>query len=548
DPALLITLYNLGEIKKRAEKAKRKKIQPRPNYFGFFAEYHMLKISNSIKLGLPKISIKSGVGKKNNLVRTLKKSTSVYALPVQCKTGGVGRFQEYMKVLTITQFPPVSSVSGNYEILNRSMDCDMNDWSLVRDESGNMGWIKNSTLNDLTEEKIGSFKNSKISTCTNECRRKLAQSSNYKVLSRNSSGNSEDVQLIGLDGEKEINWRQFNMNCYDMHKNSAYHSVGGSDSSSSSLDEITKGKAMEILERVEQKKQDIMRAMKIDIWNRNKNRFRNDFGWSNNLNYCEPKCIGDLEKIEKFFKIDFLSIKGVRSYKKVKIITERLYIDTSPQQQDSGINSSDLKGQILSLEKYCKVVFSKSKKTKQRFKDLKARLKQVKKYNPNFILGSYQYKRMIKACRAGDEIVNGPEKQEGLKERTEAGLCVYCKVPITIVNGSSKSFSTWSLDVLKPILLTEEDWDEVFLPTMDNILNEITGQSGSRDKIACNYDPLKTAKLVDKILSKDCVHYVLVPDAFIQRKLSKKRKSILHFVFKEDDRLRVVFKGNCSGE
>ena len=213
-PEVVATLYNIGRYEERVERTVREGRQPGVNYFGLFAEKNM-KIIENIVSGTETIIQDEpgwfdqslhffGIGGRDLFLR---------AKPDQCSTEGRGNSGLYNRSQSLIQHEVVgvSSDINDHEKLGEAYGCDAEKWLLIRDEDGNVGWIKEGSFvyPPVSSISIGFFERRGINSCSNELKRKFPQqfiSSNdgevvFKFLSEKESG--------------EVDWTKPNHNEYE---------------------------------------------------------------------------------------------------------------------------------------------------------------------------------------------------------------------------------------------------------------------------------------------------------------------------------------------
>ena len=213
-PEVVATLYNIGRYEERVERTVREGRQPGVNYFGLFAEKNMKIIDNIISGTETMIQDEPswfdqslhffGIGGRDIYLRSK---------PDQCSTAGRGNSGLYNRSQSLIQHEvvAVSSDINDHEKLGEAYGCDAEKWILIRDEDGNVGWIKEGSFvyPPVTSISIGFFERRGLNSCSNELKRKFPdqfiESSDgqavFKFLSEKESG--------------EVDWTKPNHNEYE---------------------------------------------------------------------------------------------------------------------------------------------------------------------------------------------------------------------------------------------------------------------------------------------------------------------------------------------
>lgn len=174
-PEILTTLYNLGRADSKADEAKYKGVEPRPNYFGFFVKKYANELSflsrpaekkkvvnaevKSAEKSAAKFkwrksapaTVRAEDTKKLKLAFT--KSMPLYTSPPVCATSkDYGSTNLKSKYESMKNFAVSSIVDKEktFEVLAPTIDCDANAWELIKTSTGEIGWIKHDDLEKNT--------------------------------------------------------------------------------------------------------------------------------------------------------------------------------------------------------------------------------------------------------------------------------------------------------------------------------------------------------------------------------------------------------------
>lgn len=161
-PEILTTLYNLGQSEQRAKEAKEQNRSPRPNYFGFFVAKNMSAIetiaqpkrvmasTQAAAPVAPSAPVKTNpTAPQVKLVKrtVLDRSLSLTQSPPICGKEEYGN-DPIRRYEGFKAFPSlgVAEKGTGYSKLAPGLDCDSNVWSLIKTDSGVVGWVMNTDL------------------------------------------------------------------------------------------------------------------------------------------------------------------------------------------------------------------------------------------------------------------------------------------------------------------------------------------------------------------------------------------------------------------
>lgn len=194
NPALLSTLYNLGQSKNRAKEAKDAGTTPRANYFGLFVERYSGDIKSILGTNSPAapVAIVANVGRpvdqagarvaappsapkeartvaaapvkatvretkkvQTQIAETLSEAIPLVSQPMQCRASDYGQ-DPSKEAKSINYGAPVGVMQSGatYTEISRALDCKSNVWKLIKDRNGVSGWVQEDRLVKATTKKL----------------------------------------------------------------------------------------------------------------------------------------------------------------------------------------------------------------------------------------------------------------------------------------------------------------------------------------------------------------------------------------------------------
>ena len=294
-PEVVATLYNIGRYEERVERTVSEGRQPGVNYFGLFAEKNMKIIDNIISGTETMIQDEPswfdqslhffGIGGRDIYLRSK---------PDQCSTAGRGNSGLYNRSQSLIQHEvvAVSSDINDHEKLGEAYGCDAEKWILIRDEDGNVGWIKEGSFvyPPVSSISIGFFERRGLNSCSNELKRKFPdqfiESSDgqlvFKFLSEKESG--------------EVDWTKPNHNeyaCGSGPQNNGF-AMGGPGMGGPAMGipaPASSANSKAELERrfniIKNFKTAVMSKLQISDWNSSSNPYKLAFGEEASAQQCQ---------------------------------------------------------------------------------------------------------------------------------------------------------------------------------------------------------------------------------------------------------------------
>ncbi len=192
-PAILASLYNLGQSEERAAAAKKSGRVPQENYFGLFVEKYTPEIQEAAGLSGAAIAAtaasSSAPATSKSLAKTVssglnRKYTVTSSVPLVSAPKTCGE-SAYMgdNVAASSYGAPVGVLEkdSTYKELSRTLDCDTQVWKMV--QSGDtVGWIKEEQLNKVSTTKLVQSVRCEADPAATECQKNIEKVSKDNLL------------------------------------------------------------------------------------------------------------------------------------------------------------------------------------------------------------------------------------------------------------------------------------------------------------------------------------------------------------------------------
>lgn len=242
DPALLSTLYNLGESKRRAKDAKDNGRTPKSNYFGLFVEKYAPEIRDVAKIGPaakvkvatapvppvapePPVTVRAvetarapadlPVAPAKNLVKTnvVTKSLPLAAAPYFCDTAQNGDVRT--EAMTSTFGAPVGVLEKNeaFKEVARSLDCKSNIWKLVRGSENKTGWVSSDQLEKAASAQMEPAIKCSAGKSESGCKQNIQKMAANNYIDSKKSDGLVYLKPISATPDKPVSFKQEDNRC-----------------------------------------------------------------------------------------------------------------------------------------------------------------------------------------------------------------------------------------------------------------------------------------------------------------------------------------------
>ena len=197
-PEILTTLYNLGKVQQKADLLAQKGQDPKPNYFGIFVDANLAVIGDTIGWDPDKGRLKPRRETEATKDQTsfLKKEVSITSSPPSCSSDGPAELGAYNTIKTRREYPSrkLDSSSALYRVIGHSVDCELQDWSMIETGTGQVGWVKKEVLARASgvRELPTKF------TCT--------PSSDTDACKQKALGATKQKEFLGSDDDKDFHF------------------------------------------------------------------------------------------------------------------------------------------------------------------------------------------------------------------------------------------------------------------------------------------------------------------------------------------------------
>lgn len=223
DPRILASLYVTGDCKKKARERKQLGGKPQLNYFGFFVEKNLNDLESLIEYDKPfdpknNSRLFKQSTKNESIIEELHSPVKLTVHPATCdgKGNAEQRADEYVKTRTYSAGPVHTQAQGQFRVLNRSVDCNLDEWSMIEDERGRRGWISKEDLDKNSRKKVKSWvsggSREYASLCDmrdSGCITKVKDAIGSKALGFTENGFFE-IKLVGAESDRDkVNVKSF---------------------------------------------------------------------------------------------------------------------------------------------------------------------------------------------------------------------------------------------------------------------------------------------------------------------------------------------------
>lgn len=579
DPDILVTLYNLGGSKEKAQHAARNRQKPRPNYFGFFVNQNLDLLSDTLQfkpgqLTSPtKAETQEVVPSKPVVLQpVLIKPTVLYTFPPQCSTSGPGEMGDYAKVFSLTKSPSKVSGVGKYDVLSLGLDCSMTPWTLIRTKDGKTGWVEDRLLSANSEQRNLPATNTKLCDPTKNisCREAVTKTTPGAVLGFDEKQLLE-IRAVGDKSDpNDVNFKRFHPQiCF--FKNQTMLRQSQSSQREVKLSVLKAAEAEDLAIQLEKKRDQIVQVMGYASWDSSENVFRNDFrNTISNIRFnCKTFCKGPVDLVKDLLAADFAKYKGLKGFRQFKADTQApntnsggLYFQEEKTLENAATTTNERwKNWISDAQKECGELLTANKEIAEEFAALQTRingLSQNLSLSPEYTMVSgfpQTCKALLavwkrRATNKKSEIKTTDNTDSKLEAQSEVN-CAECQVNLIVPFGTyGQATASVSLDAMEKLLESPEDFESIILESIKSAKSyfpPVDGDGGGASEfLDCKYDPFATADRIEKLLKHRCVEAVFVPDMFLVKKLEKYEGRIFHKVFLEEDRFAIRLREECE--
>jgi hypothetical protein len=274
-PEILTTVYNLGKEEQKAKKSKAKNRLPRANFFGFFVDKYIGTIEGAVgkNTEIAKAKPVTPTAREKNTVavnitpqpktntnikkskiklskqKVLQSSMPLMQSPPTCEKEGYGydpnkRYNSYKNYAV----SGIADKGNTWKLLTPSIDCESQEWSLIRTDSGMVGWIKTEDLEKNTVSEFHEEKKCK-STQDSKCKESVEHASAGYVSKETNTTQLSYLNPIASEGNK-ANFKNRNKFCPSTANEKSIPAVPSATATPSSkigysgLPVVAKGKEM----------------------------------------------------------------------------------------------------------------------------------------------------------------------------------------------------------------------------------------------------------------------------------------------------------------
>jgi len=499
DIGVLTTLYNLGQVKDRAEAAKKAGRAPRVNFFGFFTNAHLDQIGELIKFN-PKAPLQAPNGvvakaeipnaEEANTTNALKKKTKLSSNPPVCDSSPGGVQKKYIS----QGADAVSAEPGIYTTVGRTVDCSLSSWSLIETKT-ERGWIKDTELEKVTkkvaEEKL-------VCNGDDDCERKAKQ--------------SVRKQIIGADDNGGIDLKTTNTKGFNKIKPQCGSEISIAPKNSKAAISATDAKKLigEMEAALAKQPQNLQKTVLLA-----------------DLYACREGCYGSSEQIRKFLedpaseKVPQLFLQKeefMPTFDNNKIFASiRSCVDKIAAQPNLDARVSDV---IRRIDRY---FFQSVKEQENR-------------------LAQHDLSLWPEVQQIQDACKKYLSSQSGKTEAVGADICIEClkaksTQPAAIATPSNQGASSWHQTKEGAILMMIRT--DLYYKILDLQENNPCRETT---------DAMNDLKKIQDLLKEPCIETVFVPDYSIYRIFQAAgHKKVAYLPNKRVDRMKMTFNQTCKG-
>ena len=280
-PDVLTTLYNLGDVERRAGQLAPG-AEPRSNYFGAFVANNMVELQDTIGWSPERGKYRPIYLNSNNYtMNRLNRGVSpmpLHSRPPTCSTQEQStREADIARGRTFNGFRQTGQIVDQFTIIDQAIDCDMQRWVLVQTPQGANGWVKHYDLEQnaaLVESGFccGWFGERRqkraCETATNECRDKIAQITGTATTINNG------LMSVIVNAPEGVtpSIKDFYAECYENQVQTNVPNTGGRNRNNGNNGYPSHYKRMngillrQMRERLENRKKEILSQLNLRQW------------------------------------------------------------------------------------------------------------------------------------------------------------------------------------------------------------------------------------------------------------------------------------------
>ena len=577
DPAMLATVYNLGQPLQRAAAARAAGRTPRINYFGFFMEHYMSRIERITRSGagitggttlaeggasatsaaapeaktpptaLPAISTTPPAVEPQ---RVITREIRLLVSPPTCSTSGVGGLSEYNRINTLSTYTGSgrAAVGGRYAVVSPGLGCNMEPHTLIRTEDGTVGWVANDVLQARSEERM-----LPIRACTPTVNAACIRLVERAIGNQRIGGSAEGSMAVRIVGSGPgLRWQNpFFLNNSDGTQPTTPTTRGAPLNRRT----ITPEEAAHLVGALRSRVQQVHAFLNqrgayvgFSAWNTTWNPYAMVSSDVDNaislLDTCTPTagggapssdCVADVDAINRFLVFE-LRPEPTFTYLTEVALLCRMAV-SSDLRQELAPAVEPLRRELARLITPCQTLVNGK------------------------ILSTANFNGIMNHIN-GD--IEGDEDLERLRRIfSELGTdCTNIGLAITgavLTGHQGENFidcawgfgqggyqldtQTFPLDRLRALLITAEDQDQFISGVLrhavpDYIFNNSRARRVAPPALNFTYNPFETAELIERILRNRCVKAVYVPDPWLMRRLRSQTR-VIYRPMTEEDRFTV---------
>jgi hypothetical protein len=574
-PDIIASLHSLGEPEKYATRAKADNRQPKPNFMGIFASKYQSDIMDIAKTNttIPveqKINVADKVTVEKVVAPKISNGLPLMSSIPLCSKNGAGQVSDYAKRMTYFEGEQSGALKNEdkYFKISESIDCNLENWTLVRSPAGSEGWIKEDKLDAKKEQSLSlnnTKKNNKMCSSKSNCEAKIKKINNNVLSSKN---NRLQLKVGTIEEFGEPNMSLYDAGCIagwgrdrivtskDAKGNVNEKSLGQFLNTINNFLERT-NKAYKLLEAAgKHVKADKLTLDDYDkVWQFGNNPYSIiDLIPIQRVIESSKKCIN--EKIR--CKMDFETIEKTLNNSNVEnpsldeiLLLNNALTSTEVQTLDKKSTAplpKEVEDNINYFLDNCKV--NPEYKKTAKFIATVANYKNV--YDPQSsdpkISDKSFWKEKVDSC---DYINFLDGKSNGIQNGS-----LYCKAQIDAkftteyaLGGSRTSNKIMDVSLLTKLLNNDSSKDSYLETALkDNlwVMQNVGNVAEFPSDINCAYDPFKTSEMISQISKIECVDKIYISDLWVLKDLSKKMSNLYYMPSMNSNDFEVQLKDECK--
>jgi hypothetical protein len=569
-PELLATLYNLGDYDRRAERAQLNGETPKVNFFGFFVQENLQRVQETIgwEPGRGRIPRRRDVELEVGASGLFRQSTPrVYASPIDCSSRGRGQSGEMNARISRIEYPQIGVRGTSFRVLDRFVDCEMRDWSLIRTNTGAMGWVKNDDLLAAAGRSDRQLNlNCTQNSQTNRCLSEVARQYGDDFIERDTRSGIYYLPVKRHDANDPVNTSKTdNMACQESsYENLKQNGLSGGTPAGPPHQNLTQKQVEETKAKVRAIKRRIQQALGLQNFNDRSNPYQTSI---NNIEQRLSRCTSNtqcraigLDGLTRLESVNFANIRSFGEYQRITGILSSVHIDQAPVYMNPAPPTPE---QIEAFASAREAMLRSCSSTLAEL-GMQQEFQRITEDSNSDQLPKAMVMPVVNQLRMTCESLGRLRHFQRTGERTWADdeTCMIQTRFQSAYFGQTFTSVEMSLDAIVSLNLSEDDLRTALRDLIPNFRGLFQTQSIGQmmgggigfggitreDLLAsCNYRPLETVRSVERLLGLSCVGSVLTEDNQILRGVRENRERVVRLPMDKFDRIGITVREECRG-